>query len=85
MGNNIWISEQFNCVFMFPKGDLNAEPVEFLSGNTVSKILQIDSAIDSDVSRMHYHKASYIEVMNRYDTQRSRNFKQENKKDGLCP
>lgn len=39
---NIWICEQFSCVNMFPNGDLNAEPIKFLNGNSVSKVLQIE-------------------------------------------
>lgn len=37
---NIWIAELFNCLYMYPKGKLDAEPVEYLPTNSVSKTLQ---------------------------------------------
>lgn len=40
INNNIWVSEQFNCVYMFPNGNLSAEPIKFLSNSSVSGVLQ---------------------------------------------
>jgi len=37
---NIWISEQFNCLLMYPKGNLDSTPIEFLHNVSVSKALQ---------------------------------------------
>ncbi|MCD4698679.1 MAG: histidine kinase [Bacteroidales bacterium] len=40
LDQNIWVSEQFNCLFMYPEGDLEGDPIEFLHNTTVSKVLQ---------------------------------------------
>ncbi len=38
--SNIWVSEEFKGVYMYPGGDLNQEPIFFLKNKSVSKILQ---------------------------------------------
>ena len=38
--NNIWISEQFNGLYMYADGNLNADPIAYLSNYTVSRVLQ---------------------------------------------
>ena len=38
--NNIWISEEFNGVYLYQDGDLDKNPVHFLPNNSVSGIIQ---------------------------------------------
>lgn len=38
--NNLWVSEEFHGVYMYPNGDLNQEPKLYLKNKSVSKILQ---------------------------------------------
>jgi len=36
---NLWISEHFNCLYMYPKGDIFSEPIEFLPNTSVTQVL----------------------------------------------
>jgi ligand-binding sensor domain-containing protein len=40
LDGNIWISEEFNGIAMYPKGDISANPIHFLQSNSCSEILQ---------------------------------------------
>lgn len=37
---NLWISEQFNCLYFYPEGNLHTKPIEFFHDISVSKIIQ---------------------------------------------
>jgi ligand-binding sensor domain-containing protein len=36
---NLWISEHFNCLYMYPNGDIFSEPIEFLANTSVTHVL----------------------------------------------